>query len=312
MLTLQEIQNAHQRIKPFIHKTPVLTNQYLNKHFNTEIFFKCENFQKAGAFKARGAHHAVFSLTESEAQKGVVTHSSGNHAQALALAAKNRGIKAYIIMPSNAPEVKKNAVKDYGAEIIICEPTLKSREETCNQVARETGAQIIPPYNDVRIIAGQGTAALEFFEVVDDLDYILVPVGGGGLLSGSAIVAKSVSLKTKVIGVEPKGADDAYQSFKSGKLIPQTNPQTIADGLRTSLGDINFKYIQQYVDEIITVEESTIKNAMQLIWERMKIVIEPSSAVPLAALLEEKINIVNKKAGIIVSGGNIDLKNFHW
>lgn len=318
MIPFSDIELAYSRIKKYIRTTPVLTSEQLNKKFDTEIFFKCENFQKVGAFKARGAHNAVYSLSDSDASKGVATHSSGNHAQALALAAKSRGIKAYIVMPENSPEVKVNAVKSYGAEIIFCEATLKAREEGLQKIVEQTGAYFVPPYNDEKVITGQGTITLEFLNQlksdfnVSQLDYLLAPVGGGGLLSGTAIACKHLSSNTKVIGVEPEQADDAYQSFKQRKLIPQTNPNTIADGLRTSLGKITFNIIKDNVDEIITVSESSIIEAMYYMWERIKIIIEPSSAVPLAAIFENKIDVKNKKIGIIISGGNVDLKKLPW
>jgi len=302
------IVEAHQRIKPHINQTPVLTSCTFNKQFNTELFFKCENFQKVGAFKSRGAVNAVFSIDTKDVQKGVATHSSGNHAQALARAASIKGIPAYIVMPNNAPQVKIDAVKEYGGQITFCEPNLQSREETLSQVLKNTGAKEVHPYNNYSVIAGQATAALELIEETGPLDFILCPVGGGGLLSGTALAAYYFSDSTKVIACEPEKADDAYRSFLSGKIIPSKNPQTIADGLLTSLGEKNFPIIQQYVSEIITVCEESIVKAMWLIFERMKIVVEPSAAVPFAAILEKKIQTQSKRIGIILSGGNIDLK----
>lgn len=305
---LQTIQQAHDRITPFIHRTPILTSQSIDHITGAQLYFKCENFQKIGAFKARGGLNAVLSLSKEEGKKGIATHSSGNHAQAIALAAKMAGFPAYIVMPSNAPEVKKAAVKGYGAQITECEPTLIARETNVERIVSETGATMVHPYNDYRIIAGQATAAKELIEDVEEsLDYILTPVGGGGLLSGSALSAHYLSPNTKVIGTEPEGADDAYQSFSKGELIPQTNPDTIADGLLTSLGELNFDIIKQYVKDILVTNDTEIVDAMRLIWERMKIIIEPSCAVPLASLIRNSDSFKGKKVGIILSGGNVDL-----
>jgi len=303
----KDIQKAHRLIEPFVHCTPVLTSQTFDAMFGCRLFFKCENFQKVGAFKSRGAVNAVFSLSDDEAAMGVATHSSGNHAQALARAARLRGVKAYIVMPENAPQVKVDAVNGYGAEITFCEPTLLARETTLKQVIKETGALEIHPYDKFEIVAGQATAAKELIQEHPDLDLILAPVGGGGLLAGTALAAKYFSEKAKVIACEPAGADDAYRSFKAGYIIPSENPDTIADGLLTSLGVLNFEIIKDEVTDVVTVSEDSIKKAMKLIWERMKIIIEPSSAVPFAAVLENKIEVRNKKAGIIISGGNVDL-----
>ena len=308
--TINNIQQAHLRIRPYIHRTPVLTCHALDEMVGARMFFKCENFQKVGAFKFRGACNAIFSLPSEEASRGVVTHSSGNHAAALALAARKRGISARIVMPSNAPPVKIDAVKNYGGMITFCEPTLASREGTAAQVIEETGATMIHPYNDYRIIAGQGTAALELIEEVNDLDYVLAPVGGGGLMSGTAIAAKSLNPGIKVIGCEPKNADDAYRSVQAGKIIPSENPDTIADGLKTSLGEKTFPIIQEFVDVIVLVTEQQIITAMRHIFERMKIIVEPSSAVPFGALISNKLNVSGKKVGIIISGGNVDFSKF--
>lgn len=310
--SIEDIQQAHQRIQKHIHPTPILTSRLINAQAGGELFFKCENFQKAGAFKFRGASNAVFSLSEKQARQGVATHSSGNHAQAVALAAKKRGIPAHIVMPENAPVVKKRAVADYGGQITECKPTLDAREKTLEQLVEKTGATFIHPYNDPRIIAGQGTAAMELLEEVKDLDMILTPVGGGGLLSGTAITMKNLHPSGQVTGTEPKQADDAYRSFKAGKLIPVTDPDTVADGLRTSLGPLTFSIISRYADDIVTVSEDSIIKAMRLIWERMNIIIEPSSAVPLAAILEQSIDVEGLKAGIIISGGNVDLEHLPW
>lgn len=305
--TFSDVEKAHQIIKEYAHRTPVLTSSGIDKMVGGELFFKCENFQKVGAFKFRGACNALFSLSETDAEKGVATHSSGNHAAALALAAKIRGVAAHIVMPDNSPEIKKRAVAGYGANITFCAPTLRARETTLAKVVEETGATEIHPYNNFHVIAGQGTAAKELIEDFADFDIIITPVGGGGLLSGTAISTKHLLPNCKVIAAEPAGADDAFRSFYSKKFIPSNNPKTIADGLLTSLGEKNFKIILEKVDDIVTVSEKSIVTAMRVIWERMKIVIEPSSAVPLAAILENKIDIKNKKTGIILTGGNLDL-----
>jgi threonine dehydratase len=306
---IKTIRKAAQRIKPFINRTPVLTCKSLNQMVGAELFFKCENFQKVGAFKFRGATNAVFSLSDEEANRGVATHSSGNHAQALALAAKNRGAKAHIVMPNNSSKVKIIAVQGYGGNIIFCEPTLQARETTLEQVVKDTGATFIHPYNDYRVIAGQATCALELLEEVENLDFVMAPVGGGGLLSGTALAVSNLSPHTRIIAVEPQGADDAFRSLKEGRIIPSVNPKTIADGLLTSLGDKTFPIIREYVHQIVTVSEDAIISSMRLVWERMKIVIEPSAAVPFGALLENKIEIKGKRVGIIISGGNVDLDN---
>ncbi len=304
------IQETHDRIRPYIHRTPILTSSYINQLSGCEIFFKCENFQKVGAFKARGGMNTLLQLTREELQKGVATHSSGNHAQAVALAAKMTGTKAYIVMPSTVRAIKKAAVRDYGAEIIECEPTLSAREDTLREVVLKTGATFVHPYNDYHVIAGQATAAKELLEDVEDpLDYIMTPVGGGGLLSGTALSAQYFAHEknTQVIGGEPEGADDAWQSFTTGRLVPQTRPDTIADGLLTSLGDKPFEIIQKYVADILLVSDPEIIHAMRLVWERMKIIIEPSCAVPLAALLRNRERFTGKRVGIILTGGNVDL-----
>lgn len=307
--TKQDIEAAHARILPFIHSTPVLRNQSIEKLAECNIHFKCENFQKVGAFKYRGATNAVLYLSEEERANGVATHSSGNHAQALALAARENGLKAWIVMPENAPPIKKQAVLDYGAKVIECEPTLQAREEGLQKVLEETGAIFIHPYNNWNIIAGQATAAKEVIEDIEPLDYMLCPVGGGGLLSGTALACHYWAPETQVIAGEPEGADDACRSFQQGEIVPSLNPQTIADGLLTSLGDKTFSVIKEYVTNILTVSDEEIITAMRLVWERMKIIIEPSSAVPLAAVLKEKERFAGKQVGIILSGGNVDLAN---
>ncbi|NBX17494.1 MAG: pyridoxal-phosphate dependent enzyme [Proteobacteria bacterium] len=311
-ISYADLKKAAERIKPFIHRTPVVTSSAINRLAGRDVFFKCENLQKVGAFKFRGACNAVFSLTDEQASKGVVAHSSGNHAQALALAAKMRGIPAYIVMPDNAPSVKKAAVADYGGIITFCEPTLVARETTQSEIVARTGAHIVHPYDDVRIIAGQSTAALELLEDYPELDLILAPVGGGGLLSGTALAAAYASKNAKVIGAEPCNADDAFRSFNAGFIIPSQSPQTIADGLLTSLGETNFPVIREFVGAIVTVSEESIIAAMRLFWERCKLVIEPSAAVPLAAVLDGKIDHSFRKVGIIVSGGNVDLDGLPW
>ncbi|MFZ6665359.1 pyridoxal-phosphate dependent enzyme [Peijinzhouia sedimentorum] len=308
MISLQDIQEAHARIAPMIHKTPVLTSESLNKIAGCEVFFKCENFQKVGAFKMRGAANAVSLLSDDEASKGVATHSSGNHAAALAKAAQTRGIKAYIVMPRTAPTIKKKAVAGYGAEIVECEPTLQARESTLADIVAKTGATFVPPYNDYAVITGQATCALELLQQVPNLDIAMAPVGGGGLLAGTALSVHYISPNTRIIAGEPAGADDAFRSLEAGKIIPIENPKTIADGLLTSLGDKTFPIIQKYVEQIIRVEDAEIIAAMRMIWERMKIIIEPSCAVPFAAVLKEPDTFKNKRVGIILTGGNVDLE----
>jgi len=310
--SLEDIRQAHRRIEPFIHRTPVLTSGTIDRMAGGEIFFKCENLQKAGAFKIRGACNAVFSLSDDEAKRGVATHSSGNHAAALALAARWRGIPAHVVMPENSPHVKKLAVAGYGAEIVFCKPTLEARERALAEVVARTGAAFIHPYNDLRVITGQGTAAIELCEQVQDLDLVVAPVGGGGLLSGTAVAVTLVSPKTAVIAAEPERADDAYRSFKSGHLVPSLDPNTIADGLRTSLGDLTFPIIQRYVRDIVLVSEEAIVEAMRCLWERMKILVEPSAAVPLGAVLSRRLDVAGRRVGLIVSGGNVDLDRLPW
>jgi threonine dehydratase len=303
------LQKVHVRIKPYIHRTPVLTSALLNEIVSANVYFKCENFQKMGAFKMRGATNAILSLSDEDRSKGVVTHSSGNFAQALSLAAKKTGVEAYIVMPKNAPQVKKVAVKTYLGNIIECDSTPIAREEMAEKVQKETGATFIHPSNDDQVIYGQGTAAMELFEDYPDLDYVFSPVGGGGLIAGTALAATYFSKHCKVIGGEPKNADDAYRSLLSGKIEFNVQANTIADGLRTFLGDRNFPIIKKHVEKIIRVEEEEIILGMKLIWERMKIIVEPSSAVAFAALLKNKEDYKNKNIGIIISGGNVDVGN---
>jgi threonine dehydratase len=310
--TLHDIREAAKRIKPYAHRTPVLTNESLNGQVGSQVFLKCENLQKVGAFKFRGACNAVYSLSDEEAARGVCTHSSGNHAAALALAARMRGIPAYIVMPNNAPSVKKNAVAGYGGLITFCEPTLEARESTLERIRLDTGANVVHPYNDERVVAGQGTAALELLEDYPDLDVIIAPVGGGGLLSGTAIAATEIKKGIRVIAGEPEMADDAFRSMKSGEIIPSKNPKTIADGLLTSLGSLTFPIIQNRVEQIVTVSEAGIIASMKFIWERAKIIIEPSSAVAIGVLWEKKIDLSGLKVGVIISGGNVDLEKLPW
>lgn len=306
--TLTDIKSAHERIKPFIHRTPVLTSKQLNRIFACEMFFKCENFQKAGAFKFRGATNAVQLLTKEERKRGVVTHSSGNHAGALSLAASMNSVKSYIVMPENAPEVKVNAVKGYGAEITFCKPTLQSREETARGIIKKTGAVLVHPYDNCNVICGQGTAAVELLEDINDIEIIVAPVGGGGLLSGTATAARAVNGKIKIMGAEPLNANDAWKSFTSGILTPSVNPSTIADGLLTSLSELTFSIIRKNVDDIYTVKEESIIECMMLVWERMKIIIEPSSATVLAVIRENPGFFKGKGVGLIISGGNVDFR----
>jgi len=311
-MNLDTIRAAHQQIRQHIHRTPVLTNSWLNDAGKASLFFKCENFQKIGAFKARGATNAVFALDGENARRGVATHSSGNHGAAVARAAKLRGVPAYIVMPSNSAKVKIRAVQGYGAEVVLCEPTEESRELKCAEVINKTGATLIHSFENEQVIAGQGTAALEFLEDVPDLDLIMCPVGGGGLLSGTAVAAKSMRPQIKVIAVEPENADDAAQSFRAGHRLVTEKKFTIADGLRTNIGEPNFALVQQFVDDIVTVSEEAIVSAMRTIWETMKIVIEASAAVPYAAVQESKIDIGGERVGIILTGGNIDLDALPW
>lgn len=306
---IKDLEQTLERIKPFIHKTPVLASSSLNLLSGARVYLKCENFQRMGAFKMRGATNAILQLSDSQREKGVVTHSSGNFAQALALAARSLGTKAYIIMPESAPEVKINAVKSYGAEIIMCKASLEARELSSKNVIDRTGATFIHPSNDMQVILGQGTAAWELIKEIDTLDVIIAPVGGGGLIAGTALATHHLLPEAMVIGGEPFGADDAYHSLKKGSIQPSINPVTIADGLKTQLGDQNFPIIKKYVSKIIRVEETEIIESMRFIWERMKIIIEPSSAVAVAVLIKNKEEFRDRNIGIIVSGGNVDLND---
>ncbi len=309
--TLAEIREAHGRIRPHIHRTPVHTSALLDRQFGARLFFKCENLQKAGAFKSRGACNAVFSLADHEAIRGVATHSSGNHAAALARAAALRGIPAHVVMPTNSPAPKQRAVAGYGGKIILCEPTLPARETACARIMEETGASLVHPYNDLRVIAGQATAALELIEEVPDLDVLVSPVGGGGLLSGTALVGSLGAARIPVIGSEPAQADDAILSLREGRIVHKP-ANTIADGLRTSLGELTFPIIQSYVKEILPASEAAIVATMRTFLETTKLLIEPSAAVPLAAILEHVSKFAGKRVGVILSGGNVDLDQLPW
>lgn len=306
--SLSDFQQAHSRIKPFVHRTPVLSSGLLNEIFGCNLYFKCENLQKAGAFKFRGATNAILSLDEASRRNGVVTHSSGNHAAALALAARMNGVKASIVMPETAPVVKKNAVEGYGGIITFCKPTLESRESTTNEIIERTGATLVHPYDNFNVICGQGTAALELLDDQPDLDIVVAPVGGGGLMSGTSTAVKGINSSIKVFGAEPLNANDAWKSFTTGILTPSVNPKTIADGLLTSLSMLTFTIIRKNVDEIFTVTEDSIVECMLLIWERMKIIVEPSSATVLAIIRENPEVFRGKKAGLIISGGNVDFR----
>lgn len=311
-ISVEAIQAAHRRIEDSIHRTPVIHSRLLDRHCGSEVYFKCENLQKVGAFKARGALNAVLGLSADELSAGVATHSSGNHGAALAMAAGVRGIPARIVMPSNAPAVKKAAVATYGGDIIECEPTLAAREETLAGVVARHGSHVVHPYDDPRIIAGQGTVALELLAQLEGFDVIVVPVGGGGLLAGVATAIKSLRPEVEVIAAEPAGADDAFRSFGLGRRVLQENPNTIADGLLTSLGELNYAIIRERVDTIVTVEDETIVEAMKLQWSRLKTLVEPSGAVPFAALLEHPERFRDRRVACVISGGNIDLDKLPW
>jgi threonine dehydratase len=304
---INDVREAHRLIAPHIHRTPVMTSCSLNEIAGASLFFKCENFQRTGSFKMRGATNAVFSLSEAEASRGVVTPSSGNHGAALALAARIRGIAAWVVMPKNAPMVKRQAVEAYGGKVTLCEPTIRSRQETAAAVQAQTGAVLIHPYDNDKIIAGQGTATLELMEEIPDLDVVIAPVSGGGLLSGTSIAAKGMRPQIRVVGGEPKNADDAFQSLRAGHIVPLDHSDTIADGLRASLAPRTFAILSRNVDEVSLVAESEIVAAMRLIWERMKIVVEPSGAVSAAPALNRRIGADGRRIGIILSGGNVDL-----
>jgi threonine dehydratase len=311
-LSLDDIRDAHVRIGRYVNRTPVMTSRTLDESSGAKLFFKCENLQKVGAFKARGATNAVLALTDAEAQCGVVTHSSGNHAAALARAARLRGIPAYIVMPANAAKAKQASVRRYGGELVLCEPTLEAREAAVRQVIEKTGAVLVHPYNDLRVMAGQGTTGLELLEELPDLDLILCPVGGGGQVSGVAVAAKGLKPAIRIIGVEPDRADDAARSLRAGHIVPSVNPDTIADGLRTSLGEKTFAEIRRHVDDIVTVSEDAIVQAMRTLWEVMKLVVEPSGAVAYAAVQSGVLDVRHARVAIILSGGNLDLDRLPW
>jgi threonine dehydratase len=312
LISLADIEAALQRIGPFVHRTPLLSSRLLNAHSGAELHFKCENLQKIGAFKARGASNAVLGLADDVAARGVATHSSGNHGAALAMAATRRGIPCWVVMPDNAPTVKRDAVAAYGATIVDCAATLPAREETLARVLEEHGAHEVHPYNDLRVIAGQGTVALEILDALPELDVIAIPVGGGGLIAGMAAVIKARAPHIEVIGVEPAGADDAFRSFGLGALQPADDPRTIADGLRAGLGTLNFALIQRHVDTIVTVSEEAIIEAMRLQWTRLKTVVEPSGAVTFAGVLEHGERFRGRRAALVISGGNVDIDQLPW
>jgi threonine dehydratase len=311
-LTWSLVQEARERIAGKVDVTPVLTSSTLDAEAGAQLHFKCENFQKTGSFKARGATNAVFALSPQQARRGVATHSSGNHAAALSRAARVRGVPAYIVMPDNSPQAKRAAVARYGGEITYCQATLAARESAARELVAATGATLIHPYDDLAVMAGQGTAVVELLTQVPELEVILCPVGGGGLLSGTAVAAKSLKPSVRVIGVEPAGADDAARSFRAGRILPIVKPDTIADGLRASLGERPFAVIRRLVDDITTVSDELIVRAMRRIWEVMKIVVEPSGAVPYAALLSARTELRDRRIGLILSGGNLDLERLPW
>ncbi len=310
--TFDDVVAAHERIAPYIHRTPVLTSSFLNDLTGAELFFKCENFQKAGAFKVRGASNAVFGLSDEGAKNGVCTHSSGNHALSLSYAAGRRGIPCNVVMPRTAPQAKKDAVIGYGGTITECEPSTSSREAVFAEVQAKTGGDFVHPYNDPRVIAGQGTCSRELMEQTDGLDAVVAPIGGGGMISGTCLTLSNIAPDTQVIAAEPEQADDAYRSFKAGHIIADDAPETVADGLKVPLKELTWHFVSNYVTDILTASEDEIVEAMKLIWKRMKIVMEPSSAVPLATILKNKDRFAGKRVGIIITGGNVDLDALPW
>ena len=310
--TISDVVEAHQRIKPHIHRTPVLTSRYIDALAGAELFFKCESLQKAGAFKARGASNAVFGLSNDEAVRGVATHSSGNHGTCLSYAAGRRGIPCTVVMPRTAPQAKKDAVRGYGGVIVECEPSTSSREAVFSEVVAKSGAEFVHPYNDPRVIAGQATCSKELIEQVDDLDAVIAPIGGGGMVSGTCLTLSSLAPRVEIYAAEPEQADDAYRSFKAGHIIADDAPNTVADGLKVPLKELTWHFVRNNVTDILTASEAEIIDAMNLVWKRMKIVIEPSSAVPLATILKNKPQFAGKRVGIIVTGGNVDLETLPW
>lgn len=310
--TLADMLIAHERIRPYIHRTPVLTSQFLNALTGAELFFKCENLQKAGAFKARGASNAVFGLTDEQAKRGVATHSSGNHGTCLSYAAGRRGIPCTVVMPHTAPQAKKDAVRGYGGVVVECEPSTSSREAVFAEVVAKTGAEFVHPYNDPRVIAGQGTCSKELLEQVEGLDAVIAPIGGGGMISGTCLTLSNLAPEVKIYAAEPEQADDAYRSFKAGHIIADDAPETIADGLKVPLKDLTWHFVSNHVTDILTASEEEIVDAMKLIWKRMKIVMEPSSAVPLATILKNKEIFAGQRIGVVITGGNVDLDLLPW
>ncbi len=310
--TISDMFEAHERIRPFIHRTPVMTSGYINSLVGAELFFKCENLQKAGAFKARGASNAVFGLSDEQAAKGVATHSSGNHGTCLSYAAGRRGIPCTVVMPRSAPQAKKDAVRGYGGTVVECEPSTSSREAVFAEVVAKSGAEFVHPYNDARVIAGQATCSRELLEQVDNLDAVIAPIGGGGMVSGTCLTLSNLAPRVKVYAAEPEQADDAYRSFKAGHIIADDAPNTVADGLKVPLKELTWHFVKRNVSDIVTASEEEIIEAMKLIWKRAKLVMEPSSAVPLAAILKNKSIFAGKRVGVIITGGNVDLDTLPW
>lgn len=310
--SLADMLIAHERIKPHIHRTPVLTSRVINELSGAELFFKCENLQKGGAFKARGASNAVFGLNDTQAAKGVATHSSGNHGTCLSYAAARRGIPCTVVMPRTAPQTKKDAVRGYGGKVVECEPSMTSREAVFAEVVAETGAEFVHPYNDPRVIAGQGTCSKELIEQVDGLDAVIAPIGGGGMVSGTCLTLSNLAPQIKIYAAEPEQADDAYRSFRAGHIIADDAPNTVADGLKVPLKELTWHFVSKHVTDILTASEQEIVDAMKLIWKRMKIVMEPSSAVPLATILKNRDVFAGKRVGVIITGGNVDLDKLPW
>jgi threonine dehydratase len=310
--TYDDVLQAHDRIRPYVHRTPILTSEFMNDLTGADLYFKCENFQKAGAFKVRGASNAVFGLDEATAEKGVATHSSGNHALSLSYAAGRRGIPCHVVMPRTAPQAKKDAVMGYGGTITECEPSTSSREAVFAEVQAETGADFVHPYNDPRVIAGQGTCSKEMIEDLGELDAVIAPIGGGGMISGTCLTLSNIAPKTEIYAAEPKNADDAYRSFKAGHIIADDAPETIADGLKVPLKELTWHFVSNHVTDILTATEEEIVDAMYLTWQRMKIVMEPSCAVPLATIIKNREVFAGKKVGVVITGGNVDLKKLPW